>query len=123
MVQEDNQDIYAHHLHDFDRCILSIMKEEQMCPNKGQALQIALIGLSHNVPPRARMSRTRSRIDKNQNFDIFGNGFFSFQEEEEELVDFFDNPLRSQEFFRSGATYAAAALAAFHGIFSEFSLQ
>jgi hypothetical protein len=111
LVQENAHDIYAHHLPDFDQYILSAMKKENMCPNEGLALQIALIGLSRD-PPRT------GDIIMNWDLGVFGSRFFSCTQEKE-LVEFFDNPLRSQEFCRTGATYAAAALAGFDEIFSE----
>ena len=80
-----------------------------MRPNEGDTLRIVLFGLPR--PPRKHNFMEWG-------MGVFSRRLFSLAYEAEVLVDFFDDPLRSREFVRTGVTYAAAALAGFHAIFS-----
>ena len=114
MVQDKSQNIYTHHLADFDQYILSAMKKKEMCPNEGDTLQIVLLGFPY------KQSELGHSFSISWSTGILGRDFFVCTGKEEDLlVDFFNNPLRSGEFVRTGATYAAAALAVLYEIFSE----
>ena len=114
MVQDESQNIYTHHLASFDQYILSAMERKGMCPNKGDTLQIVLLGLPY------KPSELGNSFSITWSTGVLGRDFFVCTDKEEDLlVDFFNNPLRSREFVCTGTTYAAAALAVLYEIFSE----
>jgi hypothetical protein len=108
VVQDNSQDIYAY------QYIFSAMEKKKMRPNEGNSLQIVFLGLSHN-DSEPKIGEFDTGLSEGV-VGVFGRNIFVF-EHEGVFVDFFDNLLRSREFVRTGATYAAASLAGLTEIF------